>query len=155
MSDSIAIIADGTTFYRGGTVPAPSDPTTETVWTEVPDVTDIDGPEFGRNMIDTTHLKSPNNEPEFKGGRKARGTVTLNISYDPSDTTQAGFATDAENDVIRCYGKEYNNDAKSNYIFRARVESVKVMTRGGDVVKATVTLRPTGQSVRGSGKTWS
>lgn len=74
--------AFGTQFKRGdGATP------TET-FTTIAKVTSISGPARTRATIDVTAHDSPNQYMEYIGGLKDGGEVSLEINYDPADTTQ-------------------------------------------------------------------
>lgn len=71
----------GTQFQRGnGATP------TE-VFTTIANVTNIGGPERTRETIDMTAHDSPDGYMEFVGGLKDGGTVSLDINYDPTEST--------------------------------------------------------------------
>lgn len=71
----------GTQFQRGdGGTP------TE-VFTTIANVTNIGGPERSRETIDMTAHDSPDGYMEFVGGLKDGGTVSLDINYDPTEST--------------------------------------------------------------------
>jgi predicted secreted protein len=71
----------GTLFQRGnGATP------TE-VFTTIANVTNISGPSRSRETIDVTAHDSPEQWMEFIGGLKDGGEVSLDINYDPGETT--------------------------------------------------------------------
>jgi predicted secreted protein len=73
--------AFGTLFKRGnGATP------TE-VFTTIANVTNISGPERTRDTIEVTSHDSPEQWKEFLGGLKDGGELSLDINYDPSETT--------------------------------------------------------------------
>lgn len=73
--------AFGTQFRRGnGATP------TE-VFTTIANVTSISGPERSRDTIEVTSHDSPDQWKEFIGGLKDGGELSLDINYDPAETT--------------------------------------------------------------------
>jgi predicted secreted protein len=73
--------AFGTLFQRGnGATP------TE-VFTTIANVTSIEGPGRTRETIDVTAHDSPDGWMEFVGGLKDGGEVSVDINYDPTETT--------------------------------------------------------------------
>lgn len=71
----------GTLFQRAtGTAPG-------TTYTTIANVTSIGGPDRSRETIDVTAHDSPNGWMEFIGGLKDGGEVSLDINYDPGETT--------------------------------------------------------------------
>ena len=75
--------AFGTLFQRGdGATP------TE-VFTTIANVTSIGGPSRTRETIDVTAHDSPDQWMEFVGGLKNGGEISLELNYDPTETSQA------------------------------------------------------------------
>lgn len=73
--------AFGTQFLRGnGATP------TET-FTAIANVTNIGGPDRSRETIDVTAHDSPGGWMEFIGGLKNGGEISLDLNYDPRETT--------------------------------------------------------------------
>ena len=72
--------AFGTQFKRGNGA-------TVEVFTRIANVTSISGPNRTRETIDVTAHDSPDAYMEFVGGLKDGGEVSLEINYDPSETT--------------------------------------------------------------------
>ncbi|GGK89136.1 phage tail tube protein [Mangrovihabitans endophyticus] len=73
--------AFGTLFKRGdGATPTES-------FTTIANVTTIGGPERSRNIIDVTSHDSPDQWMEKIGGLKDGGQITVDINYDPRQTT--------------------------------------------------------------------
>ncbi len=73
--------AFGTLFQRA-TGDAPG-----TTYETIANVTNIGGPERTRETIDVTAHDSPGQWMEFVGGLKNGGEISLDINYDPSETT--------------------------------------------------------------------
>lgn len=73
--------AFGTQFLRGnGATP------TE-VFTVIANVTNIGGPDRSRETIDVTAHDSPDGWMEFIGGLKDGGEISVDLNYDPRETT--------------------------------------------------------------------
>lgn len=71
----------GTLFQRAsGAAPG-------TTFVTIANVTNISGPERTRETIDVTAHDSPGQWMEFIGGLKDGGEVSLDINYDPGETT--------------------------------------------------------------------
>lgn len=71
--------AFGTLFQRGDDAGA--------VFTTLANVTNISGPARTRETIDVTSHDSPDGWMEFLGGLKDGGEISLDVNYDPSETT--------------------------------------------------------------------
>jgi predicted secreted protein len=73
--------AFGTQFKRGnGATPTEA-------FTTIANVTNISGPERTRDTIEVTSHDSPGQWKEFLGGLKDGGELSLDINYDPAETT--------------------------------------------------------------------
>lgn len=73
--------AFGTEFKRG-------DRGSPEAFTAVADITTISGPGRSRETIDVTSHSSVGGWMEFVGGLKDGGEISLELNYDPSDSTQ-------------------------------------------------------------------
>ncbi len=71
----------GTLFKRATTL-SPGN-----VYETIANVTNISGPQRSRETIDVTAHDSPEGWMEFIGGLKDGGEVSLDINYDPGETT--------------------------------------------------------------------
>jgi len=80
--------ARGTQFGRvvGGT------------FTPIANITNISGPSRSRETIDVTTHDSPDGYMEFIGGLKDGGEISLELNYDPTETTH-DLDADFESDV--------------------------------------------------------
>ncbi len=75
--------AFGTLLKRGnGATPTEA-------FTTIANVTSINGPARTRETIDVTSHDSEDGWMEFLGGLKDGGEISLDLNYDPSETTQA------------------------------------------------------------------
>lgn len=73
--------AFGTQFQRGdGATPSET-------FTSIANVTSIGGPERTRETIDVTSHDSPDQWMEFVGGLKDGGEISLELNYDPTEST--------------------------------------------------------------------
>jgi predicted secreted protein len=71
----------GTLFQRATNI------TPGTTFETIANVTSISGPERKRETIDVTAHDSPGGWMEFLGGLKDGGEVSLDVNYDPAETT--------------------------------------------------------------------
>lgn len=58
-----------------------------TTFETIANVTNIGGPERTRETIDVTSHDSPDQYMEFIGGLKDGGEISLDVNYDPAETT--------------------------------------------------------------------
>jgi predicted secreted protein len=86
----------GTEFRRATTL-SPG-----TTYETIANVTSISGPDRKRETIDVTAHDSPDQYMEFIGGLKDGGEVSLDINYDPGETTH-DLDDDFDDDVPRNY----------------------------------------------------
>jgi predicted secreted protein len=86
----------GTLFQRATTL------TPGTTYETIANVTNIGGPERTREIIDVTAHDSPGGWMEFLGGLKDGGEISLDINYDPAESTH-DIDDDFDDDVPRNY----------------------------------------------------
>jgi predicted secreted protein len=86
----------GTLFQRATTL------TPGTTFETIANVTNIGGPERTRETIDVTAHDSPGGWMEFLGGLKDGGEISLDINYDPSESTH-DIDDDFDDTVARNY----------------------------------------------------
>lgn len=84
-----------------GTVLERSDMGDPATFTEVANVSSISGPSISRETIDVTAHDSPDAYREFLGGLKDPGEISLELNWDPEDTTHADLASDLDDTVAR------------------------------------------------------
>lgn len=96
MAESTAVIGYGTTFAFG-------DGATPEVFTELAEVTDITPPSDSVDIIETTHMGSPNRTKEFTAGLNDPGECSFDIHFLP------GVGDD---ELIQA---KRNTGAKANY----------------------------------------
>src|SRR5680860_719809 len=78
-----------------------SDMATIPVFTEVANVTNLGGPKLSRSTTDVTAHDSPDAYMEFIGSLKDGGEVSMDINWDPRETTHANLLADFEDTVPR------------------------------------------------------
>lgn len=143
MGATKAMGSSGIVIYVGNT----NDYTTSNVWVPIADVTGLDGPEAGRNLIDATHMTSPDNRQEFIPGQKVSGKMNLSLSFAPSDATQdpaTGLMNFADNGTLRAYAIVFPDQRVTTFKCQAYVENVKVAAPLNGKVDSTASLQITG-----------
>ncbi|MBX9667292.1 MAG: hypothetical protein K2X93_06720 [Candidatus Obscuribacterales bacterium] len=131
---------------KKGTGGTTTDYSTVSAWTAVGDIQSFDMG-FGRNMIDCTHMTSPNNEEEHINGRRTRKPFQYQGSFAPGDATHApasGFLLDRDNGTIRGYAQEFADTAITTLKFNARVAQYDISANQAGKVDFSLTLQVTG-----------
>jgi len=121
-----------------------SDDASPEVFTEVPDVVSISGPDGSASEIDVTALDST--AKEFLMGLPDEGTVSLDLIWggETSNTQQVALRTARANQTQKNFQIKLTDSPQSTYQFNAYVTGWSLTAGVDDAVKATVTLRITG-----------
>lgn len=114
------------------------------VFTTIPEVKSISGPEITRDTIDVTHMNSPNNFREFVTTLKDGGEVSFEMNYIGNDTTQNGIRVDLKAGTLRNFKMVMNNVASTTFDFAAVVTEFGLSTELEEIVTASVTLKISG-----------
>lgn len=118
------------------------------LFTDIANVTDINGPNISRSMVDVTHMQSTGYYREFKPGLKDGGSVQLALHFVPGDTNgQAAMRTDFENGVLSNYQITFTDAAPTTYQFAGYVESFEIKVPIDSPTMANVTVKITGPIV--------
>lgn len=132
----------GTIFQRaGGAAPG-------TTYADIANVTNISGPDRKRETIDVTAHDSPDQWMEFIGGLKDGGEVSLDINYDPAETSHS-LDADFDDAVPRNYRIVILPDTIDEYTWQIS----GIMTECGDEfpyddkMARTVTIKVSGKPV--------
>lgn len=130
-----AVLTQGTTLQRG-------DGSTPEVFTTVPDVLSISGPDASKAEIDVTDLSST--AKEFKGGLADFGRMTVELNYIPGNPIHTAIRNDFINALspVRNYKLNFVNG--HYWAFAAFVSGFPGNTQADSVEKATLTLRLSG-----------
>lgn len=112
------------------------------VFTLVPGVIDLGGPNRSRELIDVTSHDSPNLYREFIVGLKDGGSVSGELNYKPSDTQHLGMNSDFEDDILRNWTVTFRDSTV--VAFSAYVESFEITSAIDQQLKASFSLKVTG-----------
>jgi len=112
------------------------------VFTLVPGVIDLGGPNRSRDLIDVTSMDSADYYREFIVGLKDGGAISGELNYKPSETQHNGMNTDFEDDVLRNWQLEFRDGTV--FSFSAYVESFEVTSPIDAQLKASFSLKITG-----------
>lgn len=112
------------------------------VFTTIPEVRSISGPDGSANEIDVTDLSST--AKEFRLGLKDEGNITLDMMYIPGNTVHAGLKTDRTNRTLRNFTLTFTDSPATTWSFSAYVQGLAVSNDVDGVTTASVTLRISG-----------
>lgn len=99
--------AFGTALHRGnGATPVEA-------FEIIADVTNISGPSMERETLDLTSHGSPEQWREFIGGIKDGGEVSLDLNYDPGESTHNTLHEDFDDDLPRNFRIVFPDDVQT------------------------------------------
>jgi hypothetical protein len=133
-----AVLTQGTILKRG-------DGATPEVFTTVPDVVSISGPDATKAEIDVTDLLST--AKEFKGGLADFGRLTVELNYIPGNSVHTAMRNDFINasSPVRNWQILFVNGRQWN--FAGYVGGFPGNTQADNVQKGTLTIRLSGPVV--------
>lgn len=111
--------------------------------TATAEVTNITGPGMSRNMIDATHLTSPDQVKEYIAGLIDGGQVTLDLNWLPTDATQLAFLTDFLAGTTQSYSIVWSDAGPTTWAFSGKVQAISPTAPKDDRLSATVTIQLT------------
>ena len=112
------------------------------VFTTIPEITDIGGPDGSATEIDTTDLSST--AKEFKIGLKDEGQVSITMTYIPANTVHSALRTDRNNRTLRNFKLKFTDSPNTVWSFSAYVLGFSVTNAVDGATQASVTLRISG-----------
>jgi len=119
---------------------------TET-FTTLGEVTNIDGPGFGMETIDTTNHSSPSAYREQVPSFKTGGEVTAELNFDPTSSSQdftSGLLYDFENRTLRNFQIVYPTSPVETFALAAYVSGFSPSAPVDGKLSASVTLATSG-----------
>lgn len=132
---SNALVSQGMTIAVG-------DGASPEVYTTIPDVTDISGPDGTASEIDTTDLASA--AREFRLGLTDNGNISLSVNYQPAQTQHALLRAKSISGVETNYRLTFTDSPQTTWTFAAFVKGVPITNAVDAVTVANITLRVTG-----------
>lgn len=118
------------------------------VFTTIFEVMDISGPGLARDTLEVTNHSSPGSWEEFIAGVKRSGEVTFDVNYLPTTATHnatTGLIADMNNGTKRNFQLVFPNAGNTTWAFTALVNGFEPAAPVADVLRASVTLKLTGQ----------
>lgn len=110
------------------------------VFTTIGSVTGISGFGSSRNSIDVTSLGDT--VEKIRPGLERLNEITLNINHSEADTGHVSLRTDYLAKTLRNFQIVTTDDTPVTIAFSAYIMSYSQETGGDDVVRSTVTLKP-------------
>ena len=136
----MAINAFGTQFLMG-------DGATPEVFAAVAELTDISGPSFSKDTIETTNHGSTDGFREYISGLKDGGEVNLTLNFLPQGATHgydSGLLSQLVDDEVHNYKIILTDEDATTITFSAIVTSFDIAEPIDDKLSAEVTLKLTG-----------
>jgi predicted secreted protein len=112
------------------------------IFTLVPGVIDLSGPNRSQELIDVTSHDSANRYREFIVSLKDGGQMTGELNYAPSNAQHDGMNSDYEDGILRRWVTVFPDTTE--FEFDAYVESFEVTSAIDQQLKASFTLKITG-----------
>jgi len=112
--------------------------------TEVAQVTNISGPSLSLDTADVTEHDGDGWE-EVVGTILRTGTLTFEIVYDPIDATHIAVIAGLTGKTLESFEVWFPDDDFTAWAFDAYVTGVSPSAPVGDALKASITLKPSGE----------
>lgn len=96
------------------------------------------------NLLDATHMESPDGYEEFVGGIKQAGQISFDLHFIPDAVGIALLEDDLANGTVRNYQIIYPDPAHTTKSFSALVQSFNTTAPVAGIMTAAVTLQRTG-----------
>ncbi len=114
------------------------------VFATIAEITNISGPEESLELIDATHMESPNAFREYIPSLLDGGELQLDLNFLPADTNQQGIRDDQRNRVRRNFQLVWPDSANTTYLLSGYVTSFSPSAQIDDKLSATATIKVTG-----------
>ena len=114
------------------------------VYTTVAEVTNISGPEFKLELIDATHMESPQAFREYIPSLLDSGEITFDLNFLPADTNQQGLSDDLKARTLRNFKVIWTDTGATEYGFAGYVTSFAASAKIDDKLTASCTVKVTG-----------
>lgn len=115
------------------------------VFTDIAAVRRFGAPSLERETIDATHLQSANNAREFLGSLRNGGEFTMQILFDPGETTHKALTTAMGSTAADSWKIVWPDASTStDWPFSGWVTGFEVTGELGDLTLADLTVKITG-----------
>lgn len=136
MAATAATAAIGTLIQRS---------TDGVTYTTIAEVQSFDGPSATLDMIEATHMESPDYYREYIPGLKDGGDLSLSLNYLPSNTTQNVLQEDLDNRTKQYWKVVWTDAVSSEATFRGYVTNFGQSGSMDGKLDASITIRITGK----------
>jgi hypothetical protein len=116
---------------------------TPTAFATVGEIVEPNMPKLSRDVLDTTHSKSPERYREFIGGLKNAEEFSLTLNYKPSNAEVALMLEDFENPEPNKYKGIFPDETE--WVFAALIVGLSPAIPVGDKMQLEVTFKPSGK----------
>lgn len=136
---------DGSGTITARTVTATSGGTNGTeVFTTISEVVNISLNGRSLELIDATHMESPNTHREYIASLLDSGEVQLDLNFLPGTAAQSGLETDRTNRTKRNFQLVWTNSPATTYSFSGYVTGFDASAAIDDKLSASATIKITG-----------
>lgn len=138
-------VGDGTGILAAFTSSPLADGTAGTeVFTTIAEITNISGPGIKMDLIDATHMESPNSFREYIPSLLDGTEISFDLNYLPGDTNQGGLREDQLARAIRNYQIVWTDEDGSTDSFAGYVTDFTPSAKIDDKLSASATIKITG-----------
>lgn len=117
---------------------------TSETFTTIAEVRSISGPGMNLELVDATHMESPDFFREYLPSFKDGTEVSFEVNFLPADTNQQGLTTDFANRTKRNFQLVFPNTDTTTWEFSGYVTNFSPNAVIDDVLTASVTVKVTG-----------
>lgn len=118
------------------------------VFTTVAEITNISGPGIKMDLIDATHMESPDSFREYIPSLLDGTEISFDLNYLPGDANQGGLRDDQLARDIRNYQIVWTDAASSTDSFAGYVTDFTPSAKIDDKLSASATIKITGPITR-------
>lgn len=113
------------------------------VFSTIAEVTGFSGPGEKLDMIECTHMESPNSYKEYIPSLLDAGEISFDINFLPAHTTQTGLRSDMTGRTKRNFQIIWSDTGTTTYSFAGYITSFQPSAKINDKLSASVTIKVT------------
>ena len=114
------------------------------IFTTIAEITNISGPEESLELIDATHMESPNAFREYIPSLLDGGELQLDLNFLPANANQQGLRDDLRNRTRRNFRVVWPDAGTTTYAMSGYVTSFSPSAQIDDKLSASATVKVTG-----------
>lgn len=127
-----------------GTLLQTGDGATSEAFTTIAEIVNISGPGESLEMIDATHMESPNTYREYIPSLLDSGEITFDMNFLPALAAQTTLRTDLTGRTKRNFKLIFTDTGTTTYSFAGYVTSFEPNAQIDDKLSASATIKVTG-----------